>query len=212
VTAIHHGQTHRFVPTELQRDFQILNSKKERKRIRLSGYDYSQPGGYFVTICTNGRRILFGEVVGERMNLNHNGEMVEIWWGKIPKKFRFIKTDSCVIMPNHFHGIIMIEDYQKTELSTTWKGLPTILQWFKTMTTNAIFRMVNKANKPPYTGGKLWQRSYYDHIIRNDVELRKIRRYIINNPLKWHLDRENPESPNFELPLEKYFQEILELY
>jgi putative transposase len=181
-----------------------------RRSIRLKGYDYSQAGGYFVTICTKDRECLFGEIKGVEERLNGAGSMVEKWWQKIPYKFSSIVIDRHIIMPNHFHGIILIVgaalcgrpglgdhpglfDRPDIKCNRTGEGAHTgaplqkIIQWFKTMTTNKYIDGVEKHNWSRFNG-KLWQRNYYEHIIRNETELNKIREYIINNPLNWETD------------------------
>jgi putative transposase len=178
-------------------------NKHHRRSIRLQGYDYSQAGAYFVTMCTQNRELLFvaDEVV----------DMIQRWWNKLPEKFPGVETDAFVIMPNHSHGIIVtvgvnprVDPGQTREYGQTHGSAPTnpaptndaptlgtIIQWFKTMTTNEYIRGVKELNWPPFPG-KLWQRNYYEHIIRNDRELNAIRQYIIDNPAKWAQDRDNP--------------------
>ena len=186
--------------------------RHHRRSIRLRGYDYSQAGAYFVTICTQDRACLFGDLVDGEMRLNDAGRMVEQWWCEINRKFPWVETDEHIIMPNHFHGIIVINaptpvgaDLRVRPCEPNHSGahnaysgahtgapLPAIIQWFKTMTTNEYIRGVKTSGWPPFAG-KLWQRNYYEHIIRNDESLHRIREYIINNPLQWALDRENPD-------------------
>ena len=113
--------------------------------------------------------------------------MVDEWWGKIPAKFPGTSLDYSVVMPNHFHGIIIL--VQENELFSP--SLPEIIQWFKTMTTNAYIRGVKEKGWEPFMG-KLWQRNYYEHIIRNETELDRIRAYIELNPAAWDKDIENP--------------------
>ncbi len=167
----------------------------KRKQTRLREYDYSNPVAYFITICSQGRKCIFGEIAGEKMNLNHLGQLIQEWWLELSRKFPEIKTDECVIMPNHFHGIIIIvgADLCVGPIMTGARAgapLQKIVQWFKTMTTNSIFREMKKEKKQI----KLWQRCYYEHVIRNENELNAIREYIINNPLKWALDADNPAN------------------
>ncbi len=180
-----------------------------RRSIRLKNYDYSQAGGYFVTICTQNKECLFGEIAEGLMSLNMAGEMVVKRWSKLPAKFPLIEIDKYVIMPNHFHGIIAIvgADLCVCPVSRPWPNdnriqntkpgthigapLQRIIQWFKTMTTNEYIQGVRTHNWPPFPG-KLWQRNYYEHIIRSEDELNKIRDYISNNPARWAEDEENP--------------------
>nr|WP_290668227.1 transposase [Ardenticatena sp.] len=180
--------------------------KHHRRSIRLKGYDYAQPGAYFVTICTQHRACLFGAVVGGEMRVNDAGRMVQRWWDELNRKFPTVQTDAFVVMPNHIHGIIIIHpaDTHPNDTRDAHAGkrgvhrgayigapLPKIVQWFKTMTTNEYIRHVKNDGWPPFHK-RLWQRNYYEHIIRNEQSLNRIRRYIVENPLRWYLDRENP--------------------
>jgi REP element-mobilizing transposase RayT len=172
----------------------IHSADRSRRSIRLKNYDYAQPGAYFITICTQGRECLFGEVENGQMELNDVGRMIDRWWQELREKFPSTSSGGYVVMPNHIHGII---DIEKKTVSETDQGahpgapLPTIIQWFKTMTTNDYIRGVKRGSFQPFVG-RLWQRNYYEHIIRNERELGSIRRYISQNPAKWHLDSENP--------------------
>ncbi len=168
----------------------------KRRSLRLPGYDYSQAGAYFVTTCVVGRKGLLGEIVNGEMRLNEAGHMTEKWWLELEKKFPLIETDEFVVMPNHFHGIIVIcpEDQpeQHSEKGAhTGAPLQRILQWFKTMSTNEYIHGVKEHGWKPFPG-KLWQRGYYEHVIRNDAALNHIREYIASNPQHWDLDGENP--------------------
>jgi len=183
-----------------------------RRSIRLKGYDYSQAGAYFVTVCVKDHACLFGDVEQGGMILNDAGNMVKTWWLSIPDKYKHVELDEYMIMPNHIHGIIKIvgadqcvcpepsvcPEYSKYSNETRKKGehigspLPRMMQWFKTMTTNEYIRGINTHGWERFNG-KLWQRNYYEHIIRDDKELQAIREYIIYNPLKWDEDKENPE-------------------
>lgn len=182
----------------------------QRRSLRLKGYDYSQAGAYFITICAQARECLFGEIIESEMRVNNAGRMVRQWWSESAMKFNNIELDESVIMPNHFHGIINIvgatlcgRAEHKTGQDT--KGQPhnigqphrvaptlgNIVEWFKTMTTNEYIRNVRQNNWPQFSG-KLWQRNYYEHIIRNEDELNRTREYIANNPARWAEDEENP--------------------
>ncbi len=192
-----------------------------RRSIRLKGYDYSQKGAYFVTICAHNRERLFGGIVDGEMRLNDAGYAVEKWWLELPHKFPLVKMDEYVIMPNHFHGIVVIVGADlrvcptpcinpKTLSDKHIKGehvgspLHKMIQWFKTMTTNEYIRAV-KRYELPFLHGGFWQRNYYERIIRNEQELNKIREYIINNPLKWSLDSENPDREGSDQLEEEIF-------
>ncbi|MBL7191346.1 hypothetical protein ISS30_06590 [bacterium] len=169
-----------------------------RKSLRLNNYDYSQPGAYFVTICTNNRECILCEISGGENNYTPISEMVEKWWIKISEKFPNMEHDEFILMPNHIHGIIVIAGADLCVCPNKTKegehmGSPLhkVIQWFKTMTTNEYIRNVKMNNWPPFQG-KIWQRNYYEHIVRNKSELYKIREYIINNPINWYKDPENP--------------------
>ncbi|NQU66398.1 MAG: transposase [Candidatus Marinimicrobia bacterium] len=172
--------------------------KHHRRSIRLKGYDYSQPGAYFVTMCTQNRKMLFGDVVGGEMNLNDYGKLVELEWFKTEKMRTNIRLDAFVVMPNHLHGIIVIDDCWGTEHraptvlhsptieqfgKSTSNSIPTIIRGFK----SAVTTQINAMRHSP--GTKLWQRNYYEHIIRTERELQRIQQYIVENPLKWENDK-----------------------
>ncbi len=157
----------------------------QRKALRLANYDYSQNNLYFVTVCVQNRLNLFGCVNEAKMQRTPAAEMVATWWDKLPGKFAGVENDDFVLMPNHIHGIISLErDVRSTE---TTAALPTILQWFKTMTTNAYIRGVKELGWPAFEGS-LWQRSYYDHIIRDEPTLLNSQQYIRDNPARWSQD------------------------
>ena len=171
-----------------------------RESIRLKDFDYSSNGAYFITICTRDRECLFRGVTDGDVSNNFAAKMIDIWWRKIPGKYANILLDDFVIMPNHFHGIVLNVGanlcvrpglVEKTGQSKAGRhmGLPLhrVVQWFKTMTTNEYIRNVKQNNWPVFNGS-LWQRNYYEHIIRNEEELNKIREYIRNNPLNWQID------------------------
>jgi len=176
-------------------------NKHHRRSIRLKGYDYAQPGAYFVTICTQDQESLFGDIVIGQMHLNAVGEMVWRWWRELNQKYPMVQTDAAVVMPNHFHGIIIVgqppggqpprvapTDVDAAPVGATLGGRPDaaptlgqIVGWFKTMATNEYIRGVKQQGWPPFPG-RVWQRNYYEHIVRSEVTLRRIRTYIQNNP------------------------------
>jgi REP-associated tyrosine transposase len=162
-----------------------------RKIIRLDGYDYSRVGAYFVTICTQSKVRLFGDVVDGTMQLNDAGRMLEKWWVKLGDRFDNVVIDEYVVMPNHLHGVIILTDVGSSQTGAhAGAPLQGVLQWFKTMTTNEYIRGVKQNVWEPFPG-KLWQRSYYDHIIRNDEKLNRARKYIMGNPIRWSEDEYN---------------------
>ena len=238
-----------------------------RRSIRLKGYDYASEGLYFVTICTQNRECLFGEIKNNEMVLNDAGRMVEKWYNKTQDKFPDIVCHEMIIMPNHFHCIWenvglhgasavgadprvrpvtnnvrpiennvrpiepnnkrivdndnhvvdkgghvdiqnnndkyhvdegghvgpplrvndILDDSDLVE-NTTCSPLSTVVQWFKTMSTNEYIRGVKQLGWMPFDR-KLWQRNYYEHIIRDNVSLQTIAYYIINNPVQWQDDK-----------------------
>lgn len=162
-----------------------------RKKIRLQGYDYSQPGQYFITICTEKRICQFGKIITEQMILNDAGEMAQQIWENLPKRFSCVVLDDYQMMPNHIHGIIVINPSNVEISHKNRVNLFDIVGAFKSITTDLYIMGVGLYNWPRFPG-KLWQAKFYDHIIRNDEELNRIREYIKNNPIQWAFDRENP--------------------
>ena len=222
-----------------------------RRNLRLKGYDYSQAGLYFITICVKNRACLFGQIQNKKMQLNGAGRMVEKWYREIENKYPGKRCHEMMVMPNHIHCIIENTDNHTHELDAhvgaPLRGRPVndiapndeycghnnnndqpgtginnefgdsrgeqsgtgekygiynkkwgstiddVMDWFKTMTTNEYIRGVKKQGWPPFEG-KLWQRNYYDHIIRNEQSCQNISGYIINNPAKWDDDKFNPSN------------------
>lgn len=189
----------------------------DRRSIRLKGYDYSKEGLYFITICCHKQQYLFECIPNVddvscsfrptcrpnelKIELNDAGKMIEKWYFKLENKFSNIKCHEMVVMPNHFHCIIEIinEPVDATALNDgsalradtrVRPDIPTVVQWFKTMTTNEYIRGVKTLGWQRFDG-KLWQRDYYEHIIRNHQSFIKISNYIRNNPTKWHIDKFN---------------------
>jgi len=176
-------------------------NRHHRRSIRLKGYDYSQAGAYFITLCTQDRACLFGKVVNGEMRLNHAGRMVLAEWNRLPERFPQVVLDAFVVMPNHVHGILVIADPAPTVGATvgatptvgaTTRVAPTvgnIIGAFKSRVTVEYIRGVKTSGWPPFRG-RLWQRNYYEHIIRNERALNAIRQYIMENPRRWQMDRE----------------------
>jgi len=184
------------------------NERPQRKSIRLKNYDYRLAGAYFVTICTQDRACLFGGIINGAMAANDAGCMIEIVWNEIPDHYPGIDIDAFQIMPNHMHGIIIVGagpracpdgDWQTCDATGQAQGpaptginnlsLPDVVHRFKTMTTKRYADGV-KQNGWLRFKGRLWQRNYYEHIIRNDNDLNCIRDYISSNPLRWTEDLE----------------------
>jgi len=170
---------------------------KKRKQLRLKDYDYAQEGAYFVTMCTRDRKIHFEE------NSSLMG-FIRTQWVELPEAFPNIYLDEFIIMPNHIHGIIFIECrgliYQILNVPKGVMNHAPTEQWGLMCNSNVTLGKIIRHFKAKCT--KLirnqgytefqWQRGYYDRIIRNDIDLNKIRQYINNNPIKWDLDRNNP--------------------
>ena len=151
--------------------------------LRLITYDYSQPGAYFVTICTYKHVPMFGEIIDDEMHLNVVGEIARDTWKTIPDRFPGIELDHFVIMPNHIHGIVVITDESEVYGSKGRKPLlGNIIRTYKAATTYSIRR----AGTPKFG----WQSNYYEHIIRLNYkkDLERIRQYIENNPSRWSED------------------------
>lgn len=157
---------------------------RNRRSIRLQGYDYSSPGAYFVTICTQNRTALFGEVQDDSMTLNPAGQMIMEIYLEIQSKFPNVKTDQVICMPDHIHFILFLTSSNRSSHDGIQAKLPNVIQWFKTVTTNKYIRGVQQSDWPSFPR-KLWQRSYYEHIIRDQSTLNQIRQYILDNPLNW---------------------------
>jgi REP element-mobilizing transposase RayT len=168
-----------------------------RRSTRLKEYDYSHPGAYFVTICTQNRECLFGDVADGIMVLNNAGLMIEKWLHELPNKFKGIVLGEYIIMPNHVHYIIENTGPVGADLCVCPRNpdkgehagspLQKTVQWLKTMTTNEYIRNV-KRNGWQMFNDKLWQRNYYEHVIRNEADLAEVREYILNNPARWNED------------------------
>lgn len=161
--------------------------KHTRKSLRLTEYDYSQSGYYFITICTHNKACLFGTIKNGEIELNEAGKMIQSAWHDIFKAFPLYKSDSFIVMPNHVHGILIKEKFRLADTIS----LPEIMRNYKSITTVNYIRGI-KENRYASFDKKLWQRNYYEHIIRNNESLSQIRQYIIDNPVKWDEDRENP--------------------
>jgi REP element-mobilizing transposase RayT len=219
-------------------------ARHHRRSIRLAGYDYSQAGAYFVTIVTQNRLSLFGQIVDGEMHLSAAGQMVQRTWDEIPDHYPGVDIDAFVVMPNHVHGIIVLDPGQPRgvaptdhdvgagpracpdiaptddvragpracpdiaptddvragpracpdDAATTAQSLSDVVHRFKTLTTRRYTDGVKQCGWPAYPG-RVWQRNYYEHIIRDEDNLNRIRRYIIDNPARWTADGENPARP-----------------
>jgi len=176
------------------------NPKKHHRRsVRLKGHDYASVGWYYITICTHEREFLFGEIVQSQMRPSRTGVIAHKCWNEIPRHFPRAAMDVSIVMPNHLHGIIVIGG------GTPWRApmaahkeafgkaapgsLATIVRLFKQAVTIQAGTDVGARHGVPL---QVWQKNFYEHIIRNEDELNRIREYICNNPLRWPYDSENP--------------------
>lgn len=194
-----------------------------RRSIRLPDFDYSQPGSFFVTICTQGRTELFGQVIDGMMQLNDAGKMAERVWKDLPNRFAVVTLDCHVVMPNHIHVLFQINDTSVPDrpghpqpghpqgdaptksLIPVTVGAPLVgaqtmnavgaqsvmpttvgdvIGAYKSLTTDEYIRGVHDQNWPSFPG-RLWQRNYFEHIVRDDDEIDRIRKYIADNPRQW---------------------------
>jgi len=181
-----------------------------RRSIRLPGFDYTQDGAYSITICTHEKQCLFGDVIDGKMLLNRFGTLIYDCWIDLASRFQYIELDEFITMPNHVHGIILIRrgkaepcplptphpSKARLRLAPTpafgkpvGKSVSSIIGSFKSTAT----RMMNAMRNTP--GAPLWQRNYYEHIIRDDDDMNRTREYIIENPLRWYEDENNPSNP-----------------
>jgi REP element-mobilizing transposase RayT len=176
--------------------------KHHRRSIRLKDYDYSQAGAYYVTINVQNRECLFGEIVDYEMILNDAGKMIEAQWLALLERFPNIELDVYQVMPNHAHGIIVIvepefgvESRAGTSPALRWatSTLGEIVGAFKSITTHEYVQGVDNKNWRQFYK-RLWQRNYYEHVVRDEADLNRIRDYIQSNPANWDEDEENPNG------------------
>ncbi len=200
-----------------------------RRSHRLPGYNYAAHGAYFLTLCVQDKACLFGNIDNGNLTLSEAGRMVGVIWQEMPARHPNLTLDEHIVMPDHFHGIIVINapslpplfpihrrgepcvrpncgpnnhvknkaehmktmgehqvrPYSRGPNGTLDGSVGRVVQWFKTMATNAYIRGVCNQQWPPFRG-RLWQRDYYDRIIRNQKELDHMRRYIRENPTRWN--------------------------
>jgi len=165
--------------------------KHHRRSIRLKGYDYSQAGAYFVTIVAWQRDMIFGKIADKGMVLNEFGRIVSEKWQWLETQYPYIELGAWIVMPNHFHGILVIHDIgrggsRSAPTPIKRKPLGGLIGVFKTVSTKQINLLRD------IVGQVIWQRNYYEHIIRSEPEMDRISRYIESNPLRWADDDENP--------------------
>jgi REP element-mobilizing transposase RayT len=174
--------------------------KHHRRSVRLKGYDYFSTGAYFVTICTWNRDCLFGEIIEGKIELNEYGKVVQQEWMHSGDIRPNVELDEYVIMPNHFHGIVIINAGNicrgmarhaptgRQFAKPIANSLSTIIGAFK----SAVTKLIKILRKNP--GMPVWQRNYFERVIRNEKELFRIREYICFNPVQWDMDEENPAN------------------
>jgi REP element-mobilizing transposase RayT len=180
--------------------------KHHRQSIRLRQYDYAWPGAYFVTLCVREKECVLGEIVDGEMHLSEWGYIVHEFWDAIPVHFPNVSIDDRVTMPNHGHAIINIDHARRgavaaptnATLNNGEKGegtsplrptLGQIVAYYKYQTTKRINVLRGMSGVP------FWQRNYWEHVVRDEIDLNRIRQYIENNPLRWHEDQLNPIVP-----------------
>jgi REP element-mobilizing transposase RayT len=185
-----------------------MSMEPMRQSIRIRGHDYAGEGAYFVTICAKGRECVFGDIADGQMRLNEVGRIVEEEWLRSAGIRREIELDEFVIMPNHMHGVVILTKcavgahrstlgegppprvgaHGRAPLQRAARSLGSFIAGFKASVTKRINGIRGTPGRP------VWQRNYYEHIIRNDEDLARIRKYVHENPLRWDLDEENPRS------------------
>lgn len=183
----------------------IDSTNRHRRSIRLRDYDYTSAGAYFVTIVTHGRKWLFGEIAAGVTRLNDAGHMAQEVWNELPIHYAGVEVDEFVVMPNHIHGVIIVvgagpcarppKNGQPQGVAPTKNAsvfsLPDIVHRFKTLTTKRYVDGIKQFDWRRFDG-LLWQRNYFEHVIRSEESLSRIRQYILDNPARWEFDRENP--------------------
>jgi putative transposase len=179
-------------------------NKHHRRSIRLPSWDYRWPGTYFVTVCTHRRTPLFGDVVDGRMRVSAFGRVVVEEWYRTEQMRANVALDAFVVMPDHIHGIVIITEASTDARRVTARrdptrsnrqfghpqpgSLPTIVGAFKSAATKRINRMRGTPGAP------VWQRNYWERIVRDEDEMNAIRQYITDNPARWHHDRSHPAA------------------
>ena len=186
-----------------------------RRSLRLKGWDYSSPHYYFITICTKDRQCLLGEITNGIITLNAGGEMLNEEWRNIPSRFDFLELDEYIIMPNHVHVILHIicrgepcvrpgpaihpedqRNYKVPPKGTESRSLGRVIQAYKSKTTCRYIQQMKNLHWPEFQK-RLWQRNFFEHIVRSERELWQIRQYIFGNPANWSNDHENPSIITF---------------
>jgi REP element-mobilizing transposase RayT len=154
---------------------------RRKASIRYPGYDYSGPGAYFVTVCTQDRRPLFGHVRDNEMHGNDISAMVEEVWHDLPRRYPGLSLDAKIVMPDHVHGILFLGADPDID---TLPRLGDVVSYFKGQSSIRYFDQVRRGPWPP-VHRRLWQQKYFDRIVRSERELENIRWYIETNPVRW---------------------------
>lgn len=184
-------------------------TRHHRRSIRLRHFDYSSPGVYFVTIVVRRRLCLWGEIADGEMRLNDAGMMVAQQWQNLAERFPFCEPSTFVVMPNHFHGLLIFKplplegetstsqppDFRsvRSPAGTLKDSLGRVMQAFKSLTTNEYIQGVRQRGWPPYEK-QVWLRNYWERIVRDEREWRKAHEYIEQNPARWQLDKYHPSN------------------
>ncbi len=169
-----------------------------RRSIRLRAYDYGAVGAYFVTLCTRDRACLFGDIVDDDVRLSAYGQIVNEEWAYTELLRSHVVLDAYVVMPNHFHGIIVLTDNRRAKKDVSSRGVGSEPPRSPSQTLGAVVRGFKAAvtygiNVSRHTPGvPVWQRNYYEHVMCDATELERVRAYIANNPARWAEDRDNP--------------------
>jgi putative transposase len=201
------------------------SDKHHRKSIRLKNYDYSKNGYYFITICSKDRACIFGELTvgallacaqnpctNEMITLSNIGKIIDYHWIHIPNQYENVFLDEYIIMPNHMHGIVVIDSERaqasnalsRTQASSALpraqaSSAPTISQIIRSFKSKSAMEYLKYVKENTLNlSGKIWQCNYYEHIIRDNKELDQIGEYIVHNPYKWDEDDDNPENKENE--------------
>jgi REP element-mobilizing transposase RayT len=175
----------------------MIAARRHRKSIRLKEYDYSLPGAYFITICTYDKQCILSDIIDGELRLRETGKIVEECWNDIPNHFPNVELDEFVVMPDHIHGIIIIHEpvgaiHESPLPASVYERrtmmLPKIVGRFKMNSAKRINILLAAS------GSHVWQRNYYEHVLRDDKDLNNIRNYIAGNPVRWALDAEHPDT------------------
>ncbi|WP_044175641.1 transposase [Flectobacillus major] len=176
-----------------------MSNKKSRRSIRYKNHDYSAGGSYFITICSINREHIFGEIIDERIHLSYLGSIIEKEWLNIPSRFVSVELSTFQIMPNHLHAIIHINKNRIQDDKAALKFskhtlLGNIIGSFKSLVFQTFYKYLKDNDLIQKQSAKIWQRNYWEHIIRFENELYKCQQYIVSNPEKWSKDADNLEK------------------